>query len=69
VLVISSYFETGASKKFIYELGRKFHRLVYLTSVGDPDLHQSDTLDPDPDPHQFADGNAKCMEYEPISRF
>ncbi len=56
-MAVSVYFETGASKKFKYELGRKSH----LTSVGDPDPHQSDKLDPDPDPHQFADGNAKCM--------
>ncbi len=28
-----------------------------------PDLHQSDKLDPDPDPHQFADDKPKCMEY------
>jgi hypothetical protein len=34
----------------------------------DPDLHQSDKLDPepDPDPHQFANEKLKCMEYEPI---
>jgi hypothetical protein len=40
----------------------------------DPDLHQSDKLDPDPHPHQsdqqdpdqFADDKSKCMEYEPI---
>jgi hypothetical protein len=30
-------------------------------------LHQSDMLDPDPDPHKFADDKPKCMEYEPIS--
>ena len=69
-MAVSVYFETGASKKFKYELGRKSHGLVHLTSVGDPDPHQSDKLDPDPDPdpdpHQFADGKPKCMEYEPI---
>jgi len=27
-----------------------------------PDLHQSDKLDPDPDPNQFADDKLKCME-------
>ncbi len=33
-----------------------------------PDLHQSDKLDPDPDPDplQFADDKPKCMDYEPI---
>jgi hypothetical protein len=30
------------------------------------DPHQSDKLDLEPDPHQFADDNPKCMEYEPI---
>jgi hypothetical protein len=37
-------------------------------SVSASDPHQSDKLDPkpDPDPHQFADGKPKCMEYEPI---
>jgi hypothetical protein len=38
----------------------------------DPDPHQGDKLDPDTDPHQFADNKPKCMEYEPIylsSRF
>ncbi len=59
-MAVSVYFETGSSKKFKYELGRKSHGLVHLTSVGDPDPdpHQGDKLDPDPDPHQFADGNA-----------
>jgi hypothetical protein len=65
-LVISSYFETGASKKFIYELGRKFHGLVYLTSVADPDPHQSDNKNPDPDPKKFADGKPKYIQYEHI---
>jgi hypothetical protein len=32
----------------------------------DTDPHQIDKLDPDPDPHQFADDKAKCVEYEPI---
>ncbi len=34
----------------------------------DPDPHQCDKLDPepDPDPHQFADDKLKSMEYEPI---
>ncbi len=41
----------------------------------DPDTHQikvacgsgsQDKLDPVPDPHQFADDNPKCMEYEPV---
>ncbi len=32
----------------------------------DPDTHQSGKLDPDPDPHQFADDIPKCMAYEPI---
>ncbi len=27
------------------------------------DSHQSDKLDPDPDPHQFSDDKPKCMEY------
>ncbi len=27
------------------------------------DPHQSDKLDPDQDPHQFADDKPKCMEY------
>jgi hypothetical protein len=31
-----------------------------------PDPHKSDKLDPDPDPHQFADDKPKIMEYEPI---
>ncbi len=31
-----------------------------------PDLHQSDKLDPDPDPLKFADVKPKCMDYEPI---
>jgi hypothetical protein len=31
-----------------------------------PDPHQSDKLDPDPYPYQFADNKPKCMEYEPI---
>jgi hypothetical protein len=33
-----------------------------------PDLHQSDKLDPDPDPDplQFTDVKPKCMEFEPI---
>ncbi len=31
-----------------------------------PDPHQTDKLDPDPDPHQFADAKPKCMQYEPI---
>jgi hypothetical protein len=32
-----------------------------------PDLHQSDKLDPDPDTDllQFADDKSKCMDYEP----
>jgi hypothetical protein len=29
-------------------------------------LIQSYKLDPEPDPHQFADDKPKCMEYEPI---
>jgi hypothetical protein len=33
----------------------------------DPGPHQSDELDPDPDPHQFADDELKCMGNEPIS--
>ncbi len=32
----------------------------------DPDPHQSDKLDPEPDPHHYADDTSKCMEYEPI---
>ncbi len=32
----------------------------------DPDPHQSDKLDPEPDPHHFADDKSKCIEYEPI---
>jgi hypothetical protein len=36
----------------------------------DPDPHQSDKMDLEPDldqdPHQFADDKLKCMEYEPI---
>jgi hypothetical protein len=32
----------------------------------DSDPHQSDKLDRDLDPHQFADVRPKCMEYEPI---
>jgi hypothetical protein len=32
----------------------------------DLDPHQSDSLDPEPDPHQFADDKPKRMEYEPI---
>jgi hypothetical protein len=35
-----------------------------LDSVVDPDPHQSDKLDPNP--QQFADDKIKCMEYEPI---
>jgi hypothetical protein len=31
-----------------------------------PDSHQSDQLDPDPDLHQFTDDKSKRMEYEPI---
>jgi hypothetical protein len=31
-----------------------------------PDQQQSDKLDPEPDPHQFADDKPKCMEYGPI---
>jgi hypothetical protein len=31
-----------------------------------PDPHQIDQLDPEPDPHQFADDKSKSMEYEPI---
>jgi hypothetical protein len=27
------------------------------------DPHQRDKLDPEPDPHQFADGKPKCMKY------
>jgi hypothetical protein len=30
------------------------------------DLHQSDKLDPDPDPLKFSDDKPKCMDYEPI---
>jgi hypothetical protein len=39
--------------------------LPTVTSVVDPDPHQIDKLDPEPnpDPHQFADGKPKCMEY------
>jgi hypothetical protein len=35
---------------------------------GNLDPHQSERLDPepDPDPHQFADDKPKRMEYEPI---
>ena len=36
-----------------------------LTSVVNPDP-QSDKLDPDPNPHQFADDRPKCVEHEPI---
>ncbi len=32
----------------------------------DPDPHQSDKMDLEPDPRQFADERLKCMEYEPI---
>jgi hypothetical protein len=32
----------------------------------DPHPHQSDKLDPDQDPHQFADEKQKWMENEPI---
>jgi hypothetical protein len=46
----------------------------YCTSVVDPgphpfgnlDPHQSNKLDPEPDPHQIADDKLKCTEYEPI---
>jgi hypothetical protein len=34
--------------------------------IQDPDPHPGDKLDPEPDPHQFADDKPKCMEYEPI---
>jgi hypothetical protein len=29
-------------------------------------IRSEDKLDPDLDPHQFADDKPKCMEYEPI---
>ncbi len=32
----------------------------------DPDPHQSDKLNPEPDLHQLADDKQKCMEYKPI---
>ncbi len=32
----------------------------------DPDMGQSDKLDPEPDTQKFADNKLKCMEYEPI---
>ncbi len=35
-----------------------------VTSVVAP--HPDPNLDPDTDPHQFADVKPKCMEYEPI---
>ncbi len=31
-----------------------------------PDPHQSVKLEPDQDPHQFADDRPICMEYKPI---
>jgi hypothetical protein len=37
---------------------------LLLASVVDPDPHQIDKLDPEPDPHQFADDKQKCMDYE-----
>jgi hypothetical protein len=36
----------------------------YAGSASDP--HQIDQLDPEPDPHQFADDKSQSMEYEPI---
>jgi hypothetical protein len=37
-------------------------------STKNPDQHpnQSDELDPEPDPHHFADDKPKCIEYKPI---
>jgi hypothetical protein len=49
--------------------------LSSISSIVDPDPHQSDKLNPDPgqqqsekldpdsDPHQFTDDKPKCMEY------
>ncbi len=34
----------------------------YAGSASDP--HQIDQLDPEPDPHQFAEDKPKCLEYE-----
>jgi hypothetical protein len=31
-----------------------------------PDPYRSDKLNPEPEPHQFADDKPNCMEYEPI---
>jgi hypothetical protein len=56
----------SALKKFMYlyiqNTGKFIAHSIFNISVVDP--HQSDKLDPDP--HQFADDNSKCMEYEPI---
>jgi hypothetical protein len=53
-IFFSSYF-------FFLELTRR-HPIFSLSSVVDPDPHQSDKLDPD----QIAYVKPKCMEYEPI---
>jgi hypothetical protein len=39
---------------------------IRIRTNKNPDPHQSDKLEPDPDPHQFADDKPKCMEYEPV---
>ncbi len=48
--------------------GRKLSEEIIKigNSFTDPHPEKSDKLDPDLDPHQFADGKSKCMEYDPI---
>jgi hypothetical protein len=38
----------------------------HLHQIKKPDPHQSDKLDPEPDPHKLADDKPKCMEYKPF---
>jgi hypothetical protein len=58
------------------ESGSAWIRIKLKGKVGSgSESHQSDQLDPDPDPHdsdkldpdpyQFADDKPKCIEYEP----
>ncbi len=40
--------------------------VISWTGNQDPDPHASGKLDPEPDPHKFADDKPKCIEYEHI---
>jgi hypothetical protein len=65
VTIVLHHSDTPDSRK----VGDKGFNVCFCwSSVVDPDpgSHHSEKLDPEPDPHQFADDEPKCMKYQPI---